>query len=140
THEVLMPLNESADGYLPGAIMDIFRVIAPLPPNAKTRELLSVIAAKPDLIRGGGRSFITERLKELLSDGFSPNIVAAVMRALLTASGSAVGDIRTAWSADAGDLIEIAITLQRFTETRSAGLDLFETLMDLGAYEASQVL
>jgi hypothetical protein len=120
--------------------MDIFRVTAPLPPDAKARELLSVIAEKPDLIRGGGPSFITERLKELLADGFYPNIVAAVMRALLTASGSAVGDIRTAWSADAGDLIEIAITLQRFAETRKSGLDLFETLMDLGAYEASQVL
>ena len=131
THEVLMKLAAAADGYLPGAIMDIFRVTAPLPPDAKTREPLSVIAEKPDLIRGGGPSFITKRLKELLSDGFSPNVVAAVMRALLTASGSAVGDIRTAWSADAGSLIEIAITLQRFPETRSAGLDLFEMLMDL---------
>jgi hypothetical protein len=139
-HEVLMKLAAAADGYLPGAIMDIFRVTAPLPPDARTRELLSAIAEKPDLIRGGGPSFITDRFKELLADGFYPTIVAAVMRVVLTVGGSSVGDIRTAWAADAGDLIEIAITLQRFAETRSAGLDLFETLMDLGAYEASQVL
>ena len=56
------------------------------------------------------------------------------------AGGSAVGDIQTAWSADAGDLIEIAITSQRIAQTRGLGLDLFETLMDLSAYEASQVL
>jgi hypothetical protein len=58
----------------------------------------------------------------------------------LVAGGSAVGDIQTAWSADAGDLIEIAITSQRIAQTRGLGLDLFETLMDLSAYEASQVL
>jgi hypothetical protein len=51
-----------------------------------------------------------------------------------------VGDIQTAWSADSGDLIEIAISLQRIAQTRGLGLDLFETLMDLSAYEASQVL
>jgi hypothetical protein len=139
-HEVLIKLAAAGDGYPPGGIMDVFRVTVPLPPDAKTRELLSAIADKPDLIRRGGPSFITDRLKELLADGFYPEIVAAVMRAVLTAGGSAVGDIRTAWAADAGDLIEIAITLQRFAETRKSGLDLFETLMDLGAYEASQVL
>ena len=50
--------------------MDIFRVTALPPPDAKTRELLSVIAEKPDLIRGGGPSFITKRLKELRRTGF----------------------------------------------------------------------
>jgi hypothetical protein len=140
THEVLMLLSIAAEGCLASIIMGIFHTTAPLPPDAKTRELLTVIADNPDLIRGGGPSLITKRLKELLSDGFSPNTVAAVMHALLKAGGSAIGDIRTAWSADAGDLIEIAITLQRFSDSRSAGLDLFETLMDLGAYEVSHVL
>lgn len=135
-----MGLARNGDGYLPGAIMDVFRVVGQLPPDGKTRELLSVIAENPDFIRCGGSSFVTGRLKELLANGFDPGLVAAVTRALLTAGGSALGDIRTAWSADARDLIEITITLQRIPETRGVGLDLFETLMDLGAYEANQVL
>jgi len=139
-HEILMLLAAAADGYLPGVITDLFRVTDALPPDAKTEDLLTKIAEKPELLRGQGSHFITERLKDLLSDGFSPIIVASVMRALLTANGDAVGDIRAAWSAYARDLIGISITLQRFAETRGEGLDLFERLMDLGAYEVSQVL
>lgn len=135
-----MRLALTPDGYLPAAIMDVFRVVGQLPPDGRTRELLSVIADNPDFIRLGGSSFITDRLKELLADGLDPKLVAAVTRSLVTSGGSALGDIRTAWSANAGDLIEITITLQRIAETRGVGLDLFETLMDLGAYEASQVL
>ena len=48
--------------------------------------------------------------------------------------------IRTNWAPEAGDLIQITITLQRMKATRAVGLDLFETLLDAGAYEADQVL
>jgi hypothetical protein len=85
-------------------------------------------------------SLITDRLKELLGEGFDARLLADVTRTLLTAVGSAVSDIRTSWATSAGDLIEISITLQRLPETRDAGLAIFETLLDIGAYEASQVL
>jgi SpoVK/Ycf46/Vps4 family AAA+-type ATPase len=140
SHEALMQLARDADGYLPSAVMDVFHAAGQLPPDAKTRELLSVIVDNPDLIQRGEASFLIDRLKELLADGFDPSLIAAVTRSLLTAGGSALGDIRTGWAANARDLIEITITLQRITETRSVGLDQFEMLMDLGAYEASQVL
>ena len=140
SHEVLMHLARNASGHLPDAVMDIFRVARPLAPDAKTRELLSLIADNPDIIRPGRASFVTKRLNELLADGFDPRLIAAVTRSLLTAGGSELGDIGTPWSRDAGPLIAITITLQRLNATRGVGLDLFETLMDLGAYEASQVL
>jgi hypothetical protein len=76
--------------------------------------------------------FLTDRLKELLSDGFDARIVAEVSRAIVVASGSATGDIRTSWALSAGDLIEIAVTLQRIKPTRSVRLSLFEALMDTG--------
>lgn len=37
-------------------------------------------------------------------------------------------------------LVEIAMTLQRFEETRSAGLDLFEKLLSAGLDEANKAL
>jgi hypothetical protein len=121
--------------------MDLFRITTNVPPDEKTEELLRIIARNPDLIRrGGGPHFLTDRLKELLADGFDARAVADVTRAIVLAGGSDVGDIRTVWAADAGDLIELAITLQRIKDTRALGLEIFEALMDAGAYEADQVL
>jgi hypothetical protein len=141
SHIILAKLARAADGYLPGAIMDLFRITTNVPPDEKTEELLRIIARNPDLIRrGGGPHFLTDRLKELLADGFDARAVADVTRAIVLAGGSDVGDIRTVWAADAGDLIELAITLQRIKDTRALGLEIFEALMDAGAYEADQVL
>ena len=69
-----------------------------------------------------------------------PGLDSLRARTLLTAVGPDVADIRTSWATKAGDLIEISITLQRPPETRDAGLAIFEALLDIGAYEASQVL
>jgi hypothetical protein len=80
------------------------------------------------------------RLKELLADGFNPHLTWRVANAILDAAGPGVGDMRTAWSRDAKDLIQISLTLQRIDGTRTMGLDLFKRLLDLGAYEATKVL
>jgi hypothetical protein len=139
-HDFLIDLARVGDGYLPGAVMDIFRVARNMPPDARTKELLEVLSANPDLIRRGGPSFLVDRLKELLSAGFDAETVAAVVMTLLTAIGPAIGDVRTRWSADPGELIQMSVALQRCGCTRAIGLDIFETLMDAGAYEADQML
>lgn len=139
-HGILMRLVKAPEGHLPRALVDVFRIARPLPPDAKTAELLAAFSRNPELIRQGGPSFLIDRLKELLSDAFDPQIIAEVIRAVLIASGKDVGDVRTTWARGAGDLLEISITLQRFPQTRSSGLDVFEELLDLGAYEASQAL
>lgn len=113
--------------------MDVFRLADPMPPDQATIKLLNALAQNPDLIRLGGPSFLATRLKDLLADGFDPGLVARVARAILAATGSSVGDIRSRWAHDASDLIQIALTLQRIKATRSLGLELFESLMDLGA-------
>jgi hypothetical protein len=138
-HDLLMRLTSLDDEYLPAAIMGVFR-LGSIPPDSQTKELLRVVAEKPELIRRGRPSLITDRIKELLAEGFDAGLLADVTRTLLTAVGSAVADIRTSWATNAGDLIEISITLQRLPETREAGLEIFETLLDAGAYEASQVI
>jgi hypothetical protein len=139
-HEFLTELAGAGDGYLPGAIMDVFRVNENMPNDAKTKELLEILATNPELIRRGGPSFLLERLKGLLSAGCDPNIIATTIKALLSAIGPAVGDVRTGWATDAGELIRMSVSLQRYPSTRNAGLEIFETLMDAGAYEAEQML
>jgi hypothetical protein len=136
-HPVLMHLVATEGEPIAHALMDVFRV-GRIPPDAKTAEFLRAVADRPYLIGSGRPSFLTDRLKELLGDGFDATIIAAVLHSLLNAAGSEIADIRTAWSGDAADLIELSIT--RLPATRGTGLDIFETLLDLGAYEASQVL
>ncbi len=63
-----------------------------------------------------------------------------VSNAILDTAGQAMGNFRSRWAGDSGDLIQIAMTLQKIEASRDAGLELFERLMELGAYEADQVL
>lgn len=139
-HEILVPLAKAGDGYLPGAIMELFRIGQNIVPDEKTGELLRILVESPDLIRRGGPSFLGRRLKELLSDGLDCRLVAEVVRAILTATEPAIGESKTNWIPEPGELIQITITLQRIKATREIGLELFEALMDAGAYEADRVL
>jgi hypothetical protein len=136
----ILALFPVADGPIAEAIMDVFRLADPLPIDNHTWDFLDALARQPNILRLVRRSFLPDRLKGLLAEGVEPERVSRLVNCLLDASGRDVADIRTAWAADAGDLIQIAITLQRFPPTRSQGLDLFERLMDLGAYGIDKVL
>lgn len=139
-HRLLLRVVESFDPYLARAIMDVFRVASPMAPDSETRTLLEFVAAHPELIRAAGPSLVPARMKELLADAFDPALIAKVTKTLMAAVGSQVGDFRSEWHVDSGGLVEISITLQRFQETRSEGLDIFESLMEVGAYELDRVL
>jgi hypothetical protein len=69
-----------------------------------------------------------------------PERVCWVVTALLDECGDSFGDFRTAWVASAGDLIDIALTLQRLPGTSRCGLRLFERLMAGNAYQIEDVL
>ncbi|MDR3674841.1 MAG: hypothetical protein P4N24_05090, partial [Acidobacteriota bacterium] len=137
---VLVRLASFTDKHLMGAIMDVFRLTPQIPPDQFTVELLDAIVHNKAILQLDNHSFLAERLKELLVDGFDPKQIAQISKAILAASGRAIGDIRTHWAMNARDLIEIALTLQRIKSTRSEGLDLFEALLEQGAYEADKVL
>ena len=83
---------------------------------------------------------MVERMKELLERSLEPQRVCSVVGALLDECGEAVGDTRTAWAASAGDLIDIALTLQRLPGTSLCGLQIFERLMTGNAYRIEDVL
>ena len=86
-----------------------------------------------------GDHFI-DRLKELLERSLEPERVCRAITALLDECGDAFGDIRTGWVTSAGDLIDIALTLQRLPGTSLCGLRIFERLMAGNAYQIEDVL
>jgi len=138
--KILIPLLSYDEGPLKGAIMEVFRLTPNMLPDRWTEDVLRAIVRNPAILELEGHNFLAERLKELLADGFDPQLVAEVARAILTAGGDAIGDIRTARALDAQHLIEIALTLQRIRTTRVQGLDLFEALLERRAFEVDKVL
>ena len=91
-----------------------------------TRQILDSVCENRELLRVRHGSNLVDRMKELLERSLEPDRVCSVASALLEECGNAVGDIRTAWAASAGDLIDIAVTLQRLPGTSLCGLRLFE--------------
>ena len=84
------------------------------------------------LMKGG--HFLIQGLKGLLRDGWRPRLVYRVTEALIAKSAKELGDIRTVWAGDAGDLADIALTFHRIADTRELGLELFERLMQARSY------
>lgn len=136
--QVIMRLFPLADDELSRVLMEVFRVSDPMPPDHYTVELLNRVMLDPKMLTC--HSMLAHRLRRLLADGFDPLLVARVSNAILDTAGQAMGNFRSRWAGDSGDLIQIAMTLQKIEASRDAGLELFERLMELGAYEADQVL
>jgi hypothetical protein len=105
-----------------------------------TRQILDAICQNREILRVEHGHHMVERMKELLERSLEPQRVCSVVSALLDECGDAVGDIRTAWAASAGDLIDIALTLQRLPGTSLCGLRIFERLMTGNAYRIEDVL
>jgi hypothetical protein len=137
---VLLGLLPNSDVALTQAWLSVFHHPHRLLPDKYTQQILDIVIAHPQILQQGPYGFIVDRIKELLEDGVEHRRACLIVTNLLNECGGQIGDVRTAWAASAGDLIDIALTLQRFPDTRSCGLDTFERLMDLDAYKVSEVL
>ena len=115
------------------ALGGIFRKAGELAADDHTGDLLDALLEQPNVLQEGG-PFLVEGMKGLLRDGWRPRLVHRVISALITKTASELGDIRSGWSADAGELADIALTLHRIPETRAMGLQLFERLMEARSY------
>lgn len=115
------------------ALSGSFTKVDVLPADDHTRDLLESLLERPTVLAGGGHSLI-KGLKGLLRDGWKPELVYRVTKALISEKARNLGDIRTASAAYAGDLADIALTLHRIPDTRELGLELFESLMDARSY------
>src|SRR5437588_336375 len=64
-----------------------------------------------------------------------------IAKALTSKWRRELGDIGTATSAVAPELVDVAITLHRLgPQTRELGIEIFEDLLDTNAYTASETL
>lgn len=138
------PLRAMATGYLlrlaktgtsavDKALSTCFSEAGQLAPDDHTRDLLEVLLERPGVLVSGGH-FLIEGMKGLLRDGWRPDLVYRITEALIAEKAKELGDIRTAWAADAGELADIAVTLHRIPDTRELGLALCERLMDARSY------
>lgn len=137
---VLLDLLPDADVLVAQAWLSVFHNSDRLLADEYTQQILDSLIAHPQVLKHGHSGFLVDRLKELLEDGSEHQLVCRVVTSLLVECGKEIADNRTAWAGSAGDLIDIALTLQRLPETRSCGLDVFERLMDLDAYKVSEIL
>ena len=143
SHQVLMAAISSPDAEISDSIMDAFSGSEGhrIPADSRTAELLRAIALTPARYVSSSRvrPFI-ERLKELLQDSFSPVEIARTVRAVLQVFGERIGDIQSAAYTSSDELMDIAITLQRFPETRVDGTWIFEQLIAANAYKVDEAV
>ena len=85
-------------------------------------------------------TFLVMRLKSLLFDAAFVHTIAQILSALVDRKAQQIVDTSTAWAANADDIMQSALTLQRFPETREIGVAIFEKLVELDAYGVEQVL
>ncbi len=133
TTPLLVRLVAMGSTSVENALNSIFDKADSLPADDHTRKLLEALLDRPSILAVGGH-FLIDGLKGLLREGWNPILVHKVAEALIREEGQDLGDIRTARAVDAGDLVDIALTLHRIPETRESGLDLFERLMEVRAY------
>ena len=137
---ILLALLPSMDSSLAEAWLSVFNRSDHLLIDAYTEQLLDGITKHSLVLRYGHSGALVDRLKELLENGSENERVCRVVTKLLAECGQEIGDLRTAWALSGEDLVDIALTLQRSPETRSCGTDIFERLMDLDVYRASEAL
>lgn len=124
------------DAKIADALHRLADTSAPIPPDAETGQILAALIRQPQVMVGGGWHFLTERLKALLADGFDAETVYAVTAAFIDANVEKVDQRQGYWGFDPGDVMDIAITLHRRSETRARGIDLFERLLLLNLGDA----
>jgi hypothetical protein len=143
SHRVLMAAIPSSDPEISDAIMDAFCSAERdrIPADARTAQLLHAISQAPARFISSSRahSFIA-RLKELLQDSFSPAEVARAARAVLEVDGERIGDMGSSFYSSSEELMEIAITLQRFADSRADGTWIFEQLIAANAYKTDEAV
>jgi SpoVK/Ycf46/Vps4 family AAA+-type ATPase len=137
--KTLIALLKGASKDLVAAVMDVFRVIDELTPDASTAELLRALADRSTDMSEAPSHFVVERLQALLPH--EAELIAAIAEKLVAAWRNELGDIRTGTAAAAPQLTDLALTLHRLGgASRQAGVALFEVMIEIDAYGARETL
>ena len=137
--DIMVRMIPNLDEAQSNAIMDVFRLTDPITYDEGTLKLLDAICQNPHIIKFGGDTFLIDRIQDLLPA--KPEIVFRVCRTFVETLKDQITDIRTSLFASAQELVNIALTLQRYEgKNREQGLELFEMLLELNAYGAKSTL
>ncbi|MDR6772679.1 hypothetical protein [Azospirillum sp. BE72] len=136
---VLVRLLKDADEPTAAAVRDVFRLVDALQPDGPTIRLLSALANEPQRLGDEGDEFFIQALASLLPN--EADLVARLARLGAERWAGPLADIRTSMAATAPELVDVALTLHRLGgPLRQRGLELFETMLDLGAYGSRDAL
>lgn len=137
--DVLVRLLNCADEPTAAAVRDVFRLVDALQPDGPTIRLLTAFADEPQRLGASGDEFFIQALASLLPH--EADLVARLALQIAERWAEPLRDIRTAMAGAAPELIDIALTLHRLGDPlRRRGLELFEAMLDLGAYGSREAL
>ena len=136
--QVLAQLVPLSTDRIAQAITTVFWASDDFPADSITEALLQEIAAHPNVLVGRSIVDLVPHLASLLPHCRST--ILSVCLALLSRDNEKANEKLSQLYSTGPDLVNIAMTLQRFEDTRGHGLDLFETLMRLGLDEAYKCL
>lgn len=136
--DALVKLMAHADDGMWAAMFDLFRLVDDLSADPDTVKVLTGFADHMAGAKGYSPTFVVERLATVLP--FEAPLIARIVKALVTTLGADLGDGRTSASGLVPEIVDLAITLHRDPQTRDAGADLFETLLEFDAYQTRHTL
>lgn len=129
---VLLDLLASEEEGVWKGVFDLFRVVDRLAPDKETVQLLDAMCERIGTAPRVDPSFLAERLGTLLPH--EAPLVGRLAMGLVECQPGVTG-------LAAANLVDLAVTLHRLGgETRTAGTELFESLLDKGVPEARTTL
>jgi len=135
----LVQLMPRADKDTWRAISDLFRLVDEFDLDPATGLFLQNLVKHLDKLGAMDSHFVVQRLQTILPH--HAELVAKIAHGLVDSWRDELGDIRTATSGSANELVDLAVTLHRLGgETREAGTELFEKLITANAYGARETL
>lgn len=137
--KLLTALVISANTARMRAILDVFRICNELFPEPETLEFLRALASNGVDLVNAPSDFIVERLQSLLPH--AADLVAAIAMKLVEGWRRDLTSMRSATPLVAPQLTDLSITLHRLGgSSRSAGVHIFEALLDIDAYGTRDIL
>lgn len=131
----LLDKHEEAVWYL---VFQLFRDLDAEKADTATIRLISEIAERISYAPAPKDSYVVECLAGFVPRHAEP--VAAIAAQLIQLWKNDLADMRTSVVLASRDIIDLSITLHRLDKTREKGIQMFEQLVEIGAYESRQVL
>ncbi|HEX8222765.1 MAG TPA: ATP-binding protein [Allosphingosinicella sp.] len=134
-HEALLAHAIDARGDEAAAVAKALDGRGGFPADARTIEMLAAVRGNSEVLEEASSRFLAEALQQLL---LHPGFDEPVMDFLEVVVDQSLGNERRRFGVDT-DLVQLAVALQRNDGTlRARAMDLYERLLDAGAYGAEE--